>query len=121
MRDSLFTFLNRYWWIKISDNKAFTALYDEWHRENKTQEQINQLVSEMQLHWQERESETSKASAQRIEKIAEWGSVAAFVALVPTWESLWVNHLTFGEKTISLLATLVLSTTTLMIFKRFRR
>ena len=121
MRDSLFTFLNRYWWIKISDNKAFTALYDEWHRENKTQEQINQLVSEMQLHWQERESETSKASAQRIEKIAEWGSVAAFVALVPTWESLFVAHLTPRAVTLSLVVSLSASLLGLGVYRRLFR
>ena len=120
-RDSLFSFLNTYWWIKISDNKAFTALYDAWHKENKTQEQINQLVSEIQLHWQERENENSRSSSERIEKIAEWGSVAAILALVPTWESLLLGHLSFKAGILSIVLTLAISGGGLLVYRRLRK
>jgi hypothetical protein len=118
-RDSLFSFLNRYWWIKISDNKSLTELYDAWHKENKTQEQISQLLSEMQLYWTDRENISAKASARRIEQISEWGAVFAIVSLAAGWESL----LNLGRNAVLISAGLVtgLSVAGLAIYRKLKR
>ena len=89
-RNKLFNFLNRYWWIKISDNSSLDTVYTDWHEVNRTQRQIDQFTSEIGLYWADLESQTSQENSRKINRITIWGAFLAVASVIPTWIALFL-------------------------------